>query len=92
MNIDVEKMEKQEMNLPYEQPSLKKYGTMKEFTLGASGSNGDATRGGNTAEDSNVPGDTVHMDGNTVQNLNDGFSNFGGNPDDHELQVNGNED
>ncbi len=38
MNIDAEKMDKQEMNLPYEQPSLKKYGTMKKFTLGTAGS------------------------------------------------------
>lgn len=38
MNIDADKMEKQEMNVPYEQPSLKKYGTMKEFTLNTSGS------------------------------------------------------
>jgi hypothetical protein len=38
MNIDADKMEKQEMKVPYEQPSLKKYGTMKEFTLNTSGS------------------------------------------------------
>jgi hypothetical protein len=41
MNVNAEKMEKQEMNMPYDQPSLKKYGTMKEFTLGSSGSHGD---------------------------------------------------
>lgn len=42
MNIDKEMMENQEVNLPYEQPSLKKYGTMKEFTLNSRGSKGDA--------------------------------------------------
>lgn len=55
MNIDIKKME----NLSYEQPSLKKYGTMKEFTLANSGSKGDsagmssgrATGGANTGSD-----------------------------------------
>jgi len=41
MSNDVGKMRKQEMNLPYEQPNLKKYGSMKEFTLGSGGSGGD---------------------------------------------------
>ena len=41
MNIDAEKMEKQEMNLPYEQPILKKYGMMKEL-IGKAGSGGDS--------------------------------------------------
>jgi hypothetical protein len=48
MNVNAEKMEKQEMNLPYEQPILKKYGTMKEFTLNSSGS------GGGTSKDKDV--------------------------------------
>jgi hypothetical protein len=29
------------LKISYEQPSLKKYGTMKEFTLGGNGSGGD---------------------------------------------------
>jgi hypothetical protein len=29
------------VKIPYEQPSLKKYGTMKAFTLASSGSGGD---------------------------------------------------
>jgi len=40
MNIDTKKMEKQEMNVPYEQPSLKKYGMMKEL-IEKAGSGGD---------------------------------------------------
>ena len=42
MNINAEKMDRQEMNMPYEQPTLKKYGTMKELTYNAAGSTGDA--------------------------------------------------
>lgn len=42
MNIETEVMGNQGENIPYEQPSLKKYGTMKEFTLGSGGSGGDA--------------------------------------------------
>jgi hypothetical protein len=42
MNINSEKIENPMVTLPYEQPSLKKYGTMKEFTLGSSGSRGDS--------------------------------------------------
>lgn len=67
MNSDAGKIEKQQTNLPYEQPSLKKYGTMKEFTLGSSGSGGDGmgSDGNNTIindakaiDDGNsVPGD-----------------------------------
>jgi hypothetical protein len=34
-------MENQRGSLPYEQPSLNKYGTMKEITLGSSGSGAD---------------------------------------------------
>jgi hypothetical protein len=44
MNVNAEKMEKQEINLPYEQPILKKYGTMKEFTLNSSGSGGGRSK------------------------------------------------
>lgn len=43
MNINAKKMEEQSINIPYEQPSLKKYGTMKEFTLGSGGSGGECT-------------------------------------------------
>jgi hypothetical protein len=43
MNINAKKMEEQSINIPYEQPSLKKYGTMKEFTLGLGGSGGECT-------------------------------------------------
>jgi len=42
MNINAEKMDRQEMNMSYEQPTLKKYGTMKELTYSAAGSTGDA--------------------------------------------------
>lgn len=41
MNIDTEIMENQGINLPYEQPMIKKYGTMKEMTLSAAGSVAD---------------------------------------------------
>ncbi|NET08632.1 MAG: hypothetical protein F6K16_28830 [Symploca sp. SIO2B6] len=41
MKVDTEIMENQMVASFYEQPSLKKYGTMKEFTLGSSGSGGD---------------------------------------------------
>ena len=41
MKINSEKIENPMVTLPYEQPSLKKYGTMKEFTLATSGSGGD---------------------------------------------------
>ncbi|MEQ8998378.1 MAG: hypothetical protein RID53_17920 [Coleofasciculus sp. B1-GNL1-01] len=40
MKIDETRGNKMEP-LFYEQPSLKKYGTMKEFTLGSGGSGGD---------------------------------------------------
>ena len=42
MKIETSKMEKQIENLPYEQPSLMKYGTMKEITFSTSGSGADA--------------------------------------------------
>ncbi|WP_446389406.1 hypothetical protein [Coleofasciculus sp. B1-GNL1-01] len=41
MSIEREMIDNHGVNLPYEQPSIKKYGTMKEFTLGSSGSGGD---------------------------------------------------
>jgi hypothetical protein len=41
MKSEIEKMENRMGSFPYEQPILKKYGTMKEFTLGAGGSVGD---------------------------------------------------
>lgn len=44
MNIGTEEMGKPKTNLPYEQPSLKKYGTMKSLTLGQNGSGGDFNR------------------------------------------------
>jgi len=50
MNIETEMMKNQRGNIPYEQPSLKKYGMMKDFTLNQAGSRGDAMGGdGNTA-------------------------------------------
>lgn len=42
MEINSEKMSTEMENGVYEQPSLKKYGTMKEITLATAGSGGDA--------------------------------------------------
>ncbi len=53
MAFDLENTDNQIGTLVYEQPSLKKYGTMKEFTLGASGSSGDAMGSDRTSS----PGD-----------------------------------
>lgn len=40
--MKIDEIRENKMNpLSYEQPSLKKYGTMKEFTLGSGGSGGD---------------------------------------------------
>lgn len=39
--------ENQTVKFSYEQPSLKKYGKMKEFTLGSAGSGGSTSGNGN---------------------------------------------
>jgi|GEM_PF-4305430 len=41
MNNDTEMMDNQGVNLPYEQPSLKKYGTMAQITFSSGGSGAD---------------------------------------------------
>ncbi|NEO43462.1 MAG: hypothetical protein F6K55_04745 [Moorea sp. SIO4A3] len=41
MSIETENMENTMNSLVYEQPTLKNYGTMKEFTLSTGGSFGD---------------------------------------------------
>jgi len=69
MNVNAEKMEKQEMNLPYEQPILKKYGTMKVITQNGafSGSltgGGGGGGGGGNPDRSPVPSDRRMDDSN----------------------------
>ncbi len=89
MNIDKEMMENQVGNIPYEQPSLKKYGTMKDITLSGSGSGGDA--GGhmqspnNTAQDPDVVGDFTNL-------ANDSIFSVGNDNDDLPLSVDGSQD
>jgi len=58
MNINSEKIENPMVTLPYEQPSLKKYGTMKEFTLATSGSGGDANANRDQEPNRNDPGES----------------------------------
>ncbi len=53
MEINPEKMSTEMETLIYEQPSLKKYGTMKELTLGSGGSRAD-TVGMGTGDPDNV--------------------------------------
>lgn len=51
MNSETEMMENPKENIFYEQPTFKKYGTMKEFTLFTGGSAGDAMGGGDAHND-----------------------------------------
>ncbi|MFP4102080.1 hypothetical protein [Coleofasciculus sp.] len=60
MNSDVGNMENPKMNLPYEQPNLKKYGTMKEITLSGTGSSADM--GGGSPGNENTDADPVRND------------------------------
>lgn len=82
MNINTRNMEKPEMNLPYEPPSLKKYGTMKEFTLGSGGSGGDGM-GSDIKNDPGL-GDITRpgIGGGTLNDDNDFFGNTSGDPAD----------
>ncbi|MGD1806010.1 hypothetical protein ACP6PL_11300 [Dapis sp. BLCC M126] len=66
----------------YEQPTLKKYGTMKELTLDSSGSGGLTP---NTAQDPDVVGDFSNL-------ANDSFLSFGNDNDDLPLSVNAGQD
>jgi len=70
MNIETEMMGDEGGNLLYEQPSLKKYGTMKKFTLGASGSKADNNGPGNQSNDPNNVTDP--NEGNQSRNTGSG--------------------
>ncbi|MGD1806009.1 hypothetical protein ACP6PL_11295 [Dapis sp. BLCC M126] len=72
MEINPEKMST-EMEIIYEQPSLKKYGTMKELTLGTTGSGGDASgRAKETADFEDFGGRAFPVDNRGIgENLND---------------------
>jgi hypothetical protein len=75
MTINSEKMSTEMENGIYEQPSLKKYGTMKEITLATAGSGSDAMgqvpgEGGepgvfDTEADDNASGDMTIEAGGT---------------------------
>jgi len=90
MNINSEKMKNKMVTLPYEQPSLKKYGTMKEFTLGTSGSGADGKGAINTILDADQIGDIVR-DINT-EFSNDSLGSLGNDGDDPPLLTNGSRD
>ncbi len=70
MNIDTEMMDNQGGNLPYEQPSLKKYGTMKEFTHSTGGSSGD-NFGTGSSMDQNLVKDQVDTNSNFPNSASD---------------------
>jgi len=78
MNIETEVMENQGENIPYEQPSLKKYGTMKEFTLGSGGSGGDGMGRGSDVK-TTIINPKANQNANLTSNDQpDAFGNFDG--------------
>jgi len=73
---DVGNIEKQEMNLHYKKPKLKKYGTMKEFTFASSGSGGD-TMGKSYVNDSTQDANDTQQD--RISSNNSRGDSSGGN-------------
>ncbi|BAZ34102.1 hypothetical protein NIES4074_66160 [Cylindrospermum sp. NIES-4074] len=58
------------VKLSYEQPSLKKYGTMKELTFSSSGSTGDTFGAGNSPPRGGDPKPFTHNNANSSGAIN----------------------
>ncbi|NEO43461.1 MAG: hypothetical protein F6K55_04740 [Moorea sp. SIO4A3] len=74
MSIETENMENTMNSLVYEQPTLKKYGTMKEFTLDTGGSGGDNMGTGITNQDS-TPDASFNEVGDLLNSVNSDLIN-----------------